>query len=112
MAISQYRVGDIPQRPLAITVREANGGLANCARFTDFEVVMLGSDNESINVSGGVLNTDGKQFGKFSFIWPTDRSLFTKSGDYVLQLRMKAAGSVEHTTAHVIRVRALGEGGR
>lgn len=109
MAISQYWVGQIPSRPIAIDVRDSNGYAVNLSSYEDFNVKIVGSDNEDIDVTGSTLLTSGAADGRFVFRWPTDRSLFEKTGEYLLQLEIEgASGTRDFTTAHTIRVRRLG----
>lgn len=109
MAISTYYVGAVPSRPIAIDVRDSDGLPVNLSAYTDFKVVLLGSDNEVIDTTGAVLSTSGAAQGRFVFRWPTDRSLFNKAGDYLLQMEIDGAGGTkDFTTEHTIRVRRLG----
>lgn len=109
MEISQYEVGQIPLRNLTLTVKDSYGRNVNLTPYTDISVRMLGSDNEEVDLSGSNVNTGGSSSGRIIFEWPRDRSLFTKSGDYVLQLVLKTANAKDMTTAHTIRVRQLGK---
>lgn len=109
MAINQYWVGQIPSEPLAITVYDSSGRAKNLSAYSDFRVRMLGSDNEEVNLNGSVLITAGANNGRFVFRWPTDRSLFDKPGEYLLQLEiLGASGTRDFTTTHTLRVRRLG----
>lgn len=78
--------------------------------YTSFAIKMLGSNNEEINLTGSTLNTSNVQYGKLIFVWPTDRSLFTYPGDYILQVELGGTGKKDFTTTHTIRVRELGKG--
>lgn len=111
MEISQYEVGEIPLKNLSIAVKDSYGRAVNCSVYSDVSVRMLGSDNEFIDLTGANLNTGGAAQGRFIFEWPRNRSLFTKRGDYVLQLVLKssAPNAIDKTTAHTIRVRELGK---
>lgn len=109
MAISQYWVGQIPLRNLSISVKDSEGRALNCTNYTDVSVRMLGSDNEEIDLSGATLNRAGAASGRFVLEWPRNKSLFTKTGDYVLQLVLKSTNAVDMTTVHTIRVSQLGK---
>lgn len=106
--ISQYWVGQIPLRNLTINVLDGLGRPLNCTVYTDVRVRMLGSNNEEIDLSGSVLNRAGAASGRFIFEWPRDRSLFTESGDYVLQLLLGSVNAVDITSEHTMRVHELG----
>lgn len=106
--ISQYWINQIPARPLSIQVKTESGEDANLSGYTDIEVVMLGSNNEEIDLTGSVLDTAGKPVGSLLFKWPTTKSLFKYPGDYVLQIKLSGTGRLDFTSTHTIRVRELG----
>lgn len=109
MAINQYWIGQIPSEPIAISVYNSNGRPKNLSGYTDFNVLLLGSDNEELETTGSILLTSGAVDGRFVFRWPTDRSLFEKAGEYLLQLEILGAnGTKDYTTTHSIRVRRRG----
>lgn len=108
MAISTYWVGQIPARPIAIDVRDSQGRVMNLSAYTDFKVTILGSDNEEVNLTGSSLTTSGASQGRFVFRWPVGRSVFTKTGEYVLQMELGGTGVKDFTTVHTIKVRRLG----
>jgi hypothetical protein len=112
MEISQYEVGQIPLRNLSIVVKDSYGRAVNCSVYTDVTVRMLGSDNEVVDLTGSSLNTGGAAQGRFIFEWPRNRSLFTKRGEYVLQLVLKTGNAIDMTTAHTLKVRELGKVGK
>lgn len=106
--ISQYWINQIPARPLSIQVKTESGEDANLSGYTTIEAVMLGSNNEEIDLTGSVLDTVGKPVGSLLFKWPTTKSLFTYPGDYVLQIKLSGTGRLDFTSTHTIRVRELG----
>lgn len=108
MSISQYWVGQIPARPIAIDVRDSDGRAINLSSYTGFNVIVLGSDNEEIDLTGSTLSTSQAANGRFVFRWPTDRSVFEKSGQYLLQLELTGPGARDFTSEHNIKVRRLG----
>lgn len=107
--ISQYWKDQIPARPLSIQVKDQSGNDMNLSGYTSYAVKMLGSNNEELDLTGSELNTLNSDIGKFVFKWPTDRSLFEYSGDYVLQLELTGTGKKDYTTTHTLRVRELGK---
>lgn len=108
-SINQYWVGQIPSIPIPITVYDSRGQVMNLSAYTDFKVVLLGSDNEVIDTTGSTLLTSGAATGRFVFRWPADRSLFNKAGEYLLQLEIDGAGGTkDFTTTHAIRVKRIG----
>lgn len=108
MAISQYWIGQIPARPLAIDIRDSDGRALNLGSYTSFNAILIDPDNNAVDVSGATLNTAGAASGQFVFRFPTDESLFTTTGDYLLQVELVNATAKDYTTPHTIRVRKLG----
>jgi hypothetical protein len=106
--ISQYWKDQIPARPLVIQVKQQDGSDMDLSGYTSITVKMVGSSNEEIDLTGYTLNTSAKSIGKLTFNWPTDRSLFNKFGDYVLQVVLSGTGRLDFTTTHTLRVRELG----
>ena len=106
--ISQYWVGQIPTKPLSMTVKDSDGADMDLSGYTDIKLKMLGSYNEELDLANGTLNTNNAARGKISFTWPTTKSLFDYPGDYVIQLELNGTGKKDFTTAHTIRVRELG----
>lgn len=107
--ISQYWTGQIPARPFAIVVKTQDGNDMNLSAYDSITAKLIGSDNEPIDLTGSVINSGNKAFGQITFTFPTDRSLFTKKGDYVFQLQLSGTGKLDFTTTHTIRVRELGK---
>lgn len=106
--ISQYWVNQIPAKPLSIQVKSQDGADMDLSAYTNISIVMLGTKNEEIDLTGSSLNTSGKTIGKIIFTWPTTRSLFSDPGDYVLQLVLGGSDRKDFTTTHTLRVRELG----
>lgn len=107
MTVSQYWVGQIPARPIAITVYGSDGR-ATPLDYTEYKVRLIGSDNEEIDLDGSTLNVGQASTGRFTFKFPTDRSLFNKTGEYLLQLEFVSGTARDFTTEHHIKVRKLG----
>jgi hypothetical protein len=106
--ISQYWKDQIPAKPLSIEIKNQDGTDMNLLGYDDIEVIIVGSNNELIDLAGSSLNTNGRIIGKLIFFWPTDRSLFNYAGDYVLQVKLSGTGKMDFTTTHNIRVKELG----
>ena len=109
MTIGQYWVGQIPLRDLSLAVKDSSGRTLNCTSYTDVSVRIRGSHNEEVSLVGSNLTTTGKSVGRFVFTWPSDRSLFTEAGDYVLQMILGAPGVKDMTTTYTMRVKDLGK---
>jgi hypothetical protein len=106
--ISQYWKDQIPAKPLSIQVKDSGGLDYDLSDYATIEVKMLGTDNQEVSLTGSSVITANKNVGKIKFVWPTDRSLFKNTGDYVLQLKLSGTGKLDFTTTHTIRVRELG----
>jgi hypothetical protein len=106
--ISQYWLDQIPARPLSIQVKNQDGINYDLSGYTSINVVMLGSNNEEVDISGSTVDASNKSSGVIIFRWPTTRSLFDDTGDYVLQLELSGTGKKDFTSTHTIRVRELG----
>jgi len=106
--ISQYWIDQIPARPLSIQVKDQSGADMNLSGYTTIEAILIGSINETIDLTGSVLDTSNKIVGNIIFRWPTTRSLFDEPGDYIFQLQLSGTGRKDFTTTHTIRVRELG----
>lgn len=106
--ISQYWKDQIPARPLSIQVKDQDGNDVNLSGYTSYAVKMLGTLNEEIDLTGSQLNTLNADIGKFTFRWPTTRTLFEYTGEYVLQLELTGTGKKDYTSTHTLRVRELG----
>jgi hypothetical protein len=106
--ISQYWVEQIPNRPLSILVKDSEGNNMDLSIYTTIKIKMLGTYNEEIETSGGVLNVNNAVTGKIVYNWPTSKSLFDYPGDYIVQLELSGSGKKDFTSSHTIRVRELG----
>lgn len=108
MNIGQYQVGQKPARPIALEVRDTYGRAVDLSFYDEYKVLLIGSDNEEVDLGNSELQTGGARTGRFTFVFPTDRSLFDKTGDYFLQLELSGDGHRDFTTAFPIRVREVG----
>jgi hypothetical protein len=106
--ISQYWIGQIPNRPLSIQIKDEVGNDVNLSIYDTFTFKMLGTNNEEIDLSGHSIIQTRLVEGKISFVWPTNRSLFNYPGDYVLQLELGGTNKKDFTSTHTLRVRELG----
>lgn len=109
MDMSQYWVGQIPKRPLAINVRDSFGRELDLTAYDNFRVRLLDDNNVEVDLTGSDLQVGGARTGQFVFVWPTGRSLFQTPGDYLLQLVLSDENSKDYTTSWAIKVRDLGE---
>lgn len=108
--ISQYWKDQIPAKPLSIQVKDQVGVNYDLSNYTTIEVNMVGSKNEDVDLTGSSISRTNANIGLIKFIWPTSRSLFTRTGDYVLQLKLSGTDKLDFTSTHTMRVRKLGKG--
>lgn len=106
--VGTYWVGQIPGDALSIQVRDDRGTPVDLSSYTSYEVIMLDSDNNEINLNDAVLDTTSTRTGRFVFHFPTERSLFTTYGEYVFQLKMVGPGKIDFTSPFIMQVRKLG----
>lgn len=109
MEIIHVEKGQIPLKNLTMTVKDGYGRLVNVSGYTSITARMLGSDNEEVDLTGLNVNRAGAASGRIIVEWPRDRSLFTKRGDYVLQLVLETPNSRDYTKPQTIRVSELGK---
>jgi hypothetical protein len=103
-----YWVGEKPGGAMTITVLDEDTGLpADLSGFIDVKMVMLDSDNREIPLDGVTTIANGEA-GRVVFGWPTDRSIFTKPGEYVFQLVFSTPSATVKTNAQNILVKKLG----
>lgn len=108
MAISQYKIGQIPRQDLGITIRDSRGRTLDISGYTDITVRIIDPDNDEVDTTGAVLNLGGVSVGRLMFKWPTDRSLFDKIGSYLLEVILSDGVHRDITTDHTIQVTSLG----
>lgn len=109
MQTQTYWVGQIPSRPMYFNVYNQRGEVFDLSGAdTEVRLIMLGSDNESIDTSDGTLTIPAAEDGLVRFDWPTEQSLFNKRGEYVFQLEIKGTGRRDYTSRKTIVVRDLG----
>lgn len=110
MIITQYWEGDIPLRPMYFGLEDEYGNPIGGAGLYDVRVRMLDTDNREVDLKGSQLIYDNSEYA--TFIFPEDRTLFPKHGDYLIQLEVGRDGRTQFTSAHTIRVQKLGKRGR
>lgn len=104
MEISQYWVGQIPTQAISINLLDGDGNPKDCNAYTFFDVRLIGSDNEFIDLRGGQITPVNLDEGTFIFSWPP-RVIFDKEGDYLLQMLLYSGSGLDMTSLHTIRVR-------
>lgn len=107
--IGNYYIGQIPVNPLIIQVNDqSTGGVLSLGQYDKVEPVMVDERNNLIDLTGYIMSPQGRD-GKFTFVFPGDRSVFDDAGDYLLQFKMTTLdGRVDFTNEYTIRVKQLG----
>lgn len=111
MIITQFWEGDIPLRPMYFGLQDEYGNDIGGAGIYNITVRMLDTDNREVDLRGSQLITSTNS-AYATFIFPPDRTLFPKHGDYLIQLGVESEGRMQWTTPHTIRVQRLGKRGR
>lgn len=108
MQIKNYWVGDRPGGSWVFQVlNQRTGTPESLSGYTSVRVVMLGSNNEEIDIPAANVAVSNAASGIVTFLWPSE-SLFTKPGRYLLQLEFSSANATRRTTVQEILIRELG----
>lgn len=102
-----YWVGQIPGRPLIITVLDQDGDPVNLNGYTVVRLRMLDSHNSEVDLPEALTEVADANNGRVLFNWP-DESIFTGPGEYVLQLELRTPTSKNYTTVQPIIVKEFG----
>lgn len=103
-----YWVGEKPGGAMIITVLDSTGTPANLSQFTSARLRMLDADNHEVYADPSQTQISNPATGRVVFAWPTNRSLFTEPGEYVLQLELSTATAKRYTSVQDILVKELG----
>lgn len=107
--ILRYEKNQIPFRPVGITIVEEDTGVAmNLVPYDSIEVELIGSDNEKVDTTGLLINTQGRGSGQLFINWPVGRSLFTKRGTYLMRFKFTGTGKNDFSDTVEIRVSDFG----
>lgn len=111
MIITQFWEGDIPLRPMYFGIQDEYGNDIGGVGGYSAKVRMLDTDNREVNLRGSQLITAIDQ-PYATFVFPEDRTVFPKHGDYLIQLGIESGGRTQWANPHTIRVQRLGKRGR
>lgn len=103
-----YELGSIPNAPITIGVRDQRGNPLDLTPYPNVRVRMVGSNNEDVDLTGSTTAVMDRRGGRVIFVFPKDRSLFTRTGEYVLDLELSGEGVRDYTTYKGIKVTKLG----
>lgn len=106
--IGIYEVGQIPSRPLVVSLKDENGQPLNLSPYSTVRFRMRGSNNENIDLSGGDVQIMDRANGRVALHFPKTHSVFNKTGDYVFDVELLGAEARDYTTTGTIRVTRLG----
>ena len=106
MELGPFYTGQIPGRPLVITVKDSvTDGAVDLSPFEGAEVKLVDPsgttiDTEANSGSASILDAEA---GTVRYDWPTV-SLFTDAGDYTLQLALTGTNINDLTTTVTFEV--------
>lgn len=102
-----YWVGQVPGRPMIITVLDSDGDAVNLNGYTTVRLRMLDTDNNSVDLPEALTTVADANNGRVLFSWP-EKSIFTEAGEYVLQLELRTPTSRNFTSVQPIIVKEFG----
>lgn len=107
-----YWQGEKPGGTMVVTVLDQETGVpANIAPYSKAELVLLDSRNREVDLGNAETAISSGESGRIVFTWPTDKSLFEKTGEYVFQIVLTGGEDdqvVVKTTVQDIVVKRLG----
>lgn len=103
-----FWTGEKPGRPMTIRVLDSNNEPVDLSGYAEVNVRMLDANNIPLDLTGSATAVAEATGGLVLFNWPSDRSLFTTHGEYLLQLEMKTATAVNYTTVAGVLVKKFG----
>ena len=108
MDIGTFWVGEKPGRVFNIRVKDAYGNNMNLAPYTNVEIEMLDTNNRKVDLTGAQTSRIDPATGLVGFVFPSDRSVFKKAGEYLIRLRLENSNSLDFTGVTGIRVKEFG----
>lgn len=108
MQTKNYWVGDRPSSSWTFQVLDQKtGAVQSLAGFTSAKVLMLDPSNKPVTIADTATVITDAANGLVTFTWPSE-SLFTKPGNYIVQLELDSGTATRKTTVQDILVRKLG----
>lgn len=105
----EYEVGSRPSTGLTLLIRDEFDNPVNIVGYSSWQLEMLDSDNQLVDMSGVNIREIPSVIGGLAVIWPKDRTIFNKRGEYVLRLVFNGHdGAKDITRATEIKVREFG----
>lgn len=106
--ISQYWVGQKPTVPLTIDVEDQNGASIDLTQYTGFAVSILDPDNYDVMTPDFTLDTTYAEQGRLILTFPASRSIFEKTGDYLLRFEFSNSNGIDFTNVYTMPVAEFG----
>lgn len=103
-----FWVGEKPGRIIVISVYDEVGTPLNLTPYTSVTLEMIDTNNSQIDLRGSTTTVTDGIGGKIGFVFPSDRSVFTEPGEYLVRLRMENSSTLDYTDAGGITVRKFG----
>jgi len=111
-SIGRFEVGSIPSVPQVFQFYDEDGNPANMSGYTGFEVELLGSDNERVDLSGIEVKTDATALGRLTVVWPRRSNVFSKTGQYLARFKFSGPNAVDYSETYEIKVTNFGRIGK
>ena len=106
--ISQYWIGQKPTQPLLIEIKNQDGELINLTQYTGYGMALLDPDNEGVLTPDFSIVNTAFSSGRVTINFPSQYSVFDKTGEYLLRLEFSKANGVDYTSTHSIQVLEFG----
>jgi hypothetical protein len=106
--ISQYWIGQIPTQPLLIEIKNQDGELIDLTQYTGVGMAMLDPDNEGVLTPEFDIDNAEFEDGRVTINFPSQYSVFDKTGEYLLRLEFSNANGVDYTSTHSITIVEFG----
>lgn len=106
--ISQYWIGQRPTKPMLISVTDLDGKAIDLSAYTGYTLKVLDPDNYEVSVSDFTINTSQFNLGRVQITFPAARSIFEKTGPYVLRLEFSNSLGLDFTNVYTMNVSEFG----
>lgn len=97
-----FVVGQVPNNPLLVTVRDAQRKRVNLSGYDSAELLLTNPDGSAVATSAGVGAITPE--GDFRYAFPVS-TLFLTPGDYLVRLRCTKGTAVDYTEPQRLEVR-------
>jgi hypothetical protein len=106
--ISQYWIGQRPIKPMLINVTDLDGKAIDLSNYSGYELKILDPDNYEIDASDFTIHTSEFNLGRVTITFPAIRSIFEKTGAYIMRLEFSNANGLDFTNTYTMNVTEFG----